>query len=106
MYTIKFSHHYQKMPMDFSSTFLAGLYVEDISLLSEIFIKYDTEYGKEERHYELPKTGKVIVLLLLSEANIFQSAFWTTIRRWTPRKEEFYRSLVGQEVGIEIKEDL
>jgi hypothetical protein len=29
---------------------------------------------------------------------------WTTIRRWTPQKEKYYRSIIGEEVKIEIAE--
>lgn len=29
---------------------------------------------------------------------------WTTVRRWTPRKEAYYRGLRGQMFDIEVEE--
>ena len=33
----------------------------------------------------------------------WKGSIWTTIRRWTPEKEDYYRSHIGEEVKIEIK---
>jgi hypothetical protein len=42
----------------------------------------------------------VIVLFLIAD----DRRTWTTIRRWTPQKEKYYRSIIGEEVKIEIAE--
>lgn len=98
MKKIKFSHKYHKMPKDLSApTILLAVFNADTKELGELFIMRDThimdgEEGKD--FYDLPK-GKVLILLLTTECHM-----WTTIRRWTPWKETYYRSIIGQ--GVEI----
>lgn len=99
MNTIKFSHRYTKMPADTSRTRLLQVFVCDRKDLGELFVNYDTAYS--EGSYELPK-GKLIVLVLQSFNGRFFGDLWTTIRRFIPYKEKYYRSLLGQEVKIEI----
>ena len=65
--------------------------------LSQNFIDYDTHI-EPSGFYELPK-GLVLVLLFAESETVF-----TTIRRWTPQKEKYYRSMMGNEFEIEIKE--
>ena len=62
------------------------------------FKNYDTIYFENKvQRYELPK-GKVLVLLLLSGGLML----WTTIRRYTPQKYDYYLGLIGESVNIEI----
>ena len=61
---------------------------------SQDFIDYDTTHT--DGYYELPKTDVLVILLKTSHS------LWTTVRRWTPQKEKYYRSLIGQDVKIEI----
>ena len=100
MQTITFSHRYDKMPtnaaLSHSTTYLSLVLVVQREELSERFVAYDTAY--DGGNYPLPK-GKLLLLCLVT-ANLL----WTTVRRWTPRKEAYYRSLVGQPVRIEIAE--
>lgn len=63
--------------------------------LSDAFIRYDTE-TTDGKYYNLP-TGPVLVLIIMASSGIF-----TTIRRWTPQKEQYYRSLRGKEFVIEL----
>jgi len=108
METIKFSHEYFKMPEVFfdkgkQNTYLIGVSFANIKDLPEEFVEWDTLYeeNNELKHYELPK-GKVMVLLLFTvKPNPDgRKTLWTTIRRWTPDKEDFYSNLIGKEVNI------
>ena len=98
---IKFSHDYPKL----GKTTLASLldvWVMDTKEFSSVFVNYDTIYVdlKGIHHYPLPK-GKVLVLLLHSpEAFLF-----TTIRRHTPQKEDYYKRHIGELVKIEVKNE-
>lgn len=109
MNKIKFSHEYCKMPECCKLRLnpkakLIQLFTTDSDNLSKSFIYYDTEKTRGE-NYLLPK-GKLIVLLLLTyDKTIEDFVLWTTIRRWTPKKEKYYRSKIGEEFEIEIKED-
>ena len=87
------------MPKVFTNTILLAVFVDDVNNLGELFVKYDTLYIEKgvPLFYPLPK-GKVLVLVLIT-----QSVIWTTIRRWLPYKETYYRSIVGQDVDIVIE---
>jgi hypothetical protein len=106
MNSIKFSHRYFKMPPAHMKTArLLQVLIADKKELSPEFVEYDTAYKEiecnpeeETKHYPLPD-GKLIILLLQT------GWVWTTIRRWTPAKESYYRSLQGQELKIEMIED-
>lgn len=84
-------------------TIIAGLYTTTSEELPLLFKDYDTVYWENSlaHHYDLPK-GKVIVIVLFSTNELDYSHIWTTIRRWTPRKEIYYRGLVGHDVDILI----
>ena len=106
MNKIKFSHEYTKMPVSYNPTFLMDVLTTTTDQLSKEFISYDTTYMDfkglipEIKNYMLPK-GKIIILILLSDST---KRLWTTIRRWTPEKEAYYRSIRGQQVEIVIEE--
>jgi len=102
MITIKFSHRYTKMPEYLSGTFLRDVEVTNLEDCEEEFLKKDTEIVGGG-HYPLPKKGKYMILWLETGAGI-RSIGWQTIRRWTPKKEEYYRSHVGELVNIEVIE--
>jgi hypothetical protein len=82
------------------NTFLVGISVVNIEDLPKEFLIYDTGFfnkkTKKVEYYELPKKGKFIILMLFTK----DDGVWTTIRRWIQRKEDYYRSLIGQEVEI------
>ncbi|MCZ7362366.1 MAG: hypothetical protein O8C58_03360 [Candidatus Methanoperedens sp.] len=98
MNTIKFSHYYEKMPDDaqLSSPVLLEVLTSHLDELSQGFIEYDTKIKNENKYYALPNS-KLLVLLLKTSNSIF-----TTVRRWTPEKESYYRSIRGQQVKIEV----
>jgi len=98
---IKFSKDYRKLPYrGLSNARLLLVLKTHYSELSEGFIKYDTEYLDGSGYYELPKTA---LLLLVFTLNSTFPVIFTTLRRWTPKKEEYYRSKQGELFKIEIK---
>lgn len=119
MNEIKFSHEYYKMPFEdwIPNTKLTAdvleVLISERKELSKEFIEYDTAFcecvAKEEKkyhkgYYPLPN-GKLLILLLVT-TNSSGKHLWTTIRRWTPEKERYYKSLRGKEVEIVFKDDV
>ena len=116
MNRIKFSHKYYKMPyMADNKTKLVQMFIEHSDNFSKEFIEYDTKI-RPEGYYKLPK-NKYIVLLFLNEITALPSGkpyskdiefvgynLWTTIRRWTPQKEKYYRERIGQEFEVIVNE--
>jgi len=103
MIKIKFSHTYFKMPVRFEKSALIQVINIDAKEISDSLYDYDTTYAtgfNEVAKYPLP-AGRLILLMLKSKAGLL----WTTIRRWTPEKEQYYRRLVGQVVECEVTED-
>lgn len=114
MNKIKFSHKYKKFPSLYSNlcyidkTILLEVIKTNSAVLHKEFINYDTEIQGDGKYYQLPK-GNVLILILRTTHQIEESlwewsAIWTTIRRWTPEKEKYYRELRGQQVEIVIEE--
>ena len=105
MNTIKFSFRYKKMPhgVEFCDTWIMSVKVLDYADLTDEEIKMDTETVDGE-FYVLPKT-KLIWIDLFTDC-LPTATKWQTIRRWTPEKERYYRSIVGQEVKIVIEDEL
>jgi hypothetical protein len=106
MNKIKFSHDYFKFGGLQHATAiehkLLHVFVEDTKNFGKEFINYDTSYFDEKegskKFYELPK-GKVLVLFFFAG---FDDVF-TTIRRWTPEKENYYKCKIGQEFKVVIE---
>ena len=112
MISIKFSHRYPKIPREAYSSpigvtkLFAVIPFEDHQV-SKPFISYDTLFGEytpahpEGEYYPLQK-GKKILLLLSSFTTNNPIILWTTLRRWTPEKEAYYISHLGEVVKIEV----
>lgn len=98
MNTIKFSHYYKKMPKSFEGTVIHSVKVQNTKGLTDEFIKYDTE-TVDGKYYQLP-SGMVMIIHLNTNGHM-----WTTVRSWNPRKEKYYKELVGQEVAILVEEE-
>jgi hypothetical protein len=96
---VKFSHLYTKMICDNCRRYAKLIQVIKVNYndLSKFFIEYDTRFYVGN-HYELPKEDLIILFLLTDDR------LWTTIRRYTSQKFEYYQSLVGQDVDIEVTE--
>ena len=94
MGTIRFSHEYCKMVNNEGKTPKTAIIMEVFKVKSEDlhprFVEYNTMYLNEKDLYlhecELPK-GDLILLLLKSDDKI-----WTTLRRYTPKKFEYYKN--------------
>ena len=109
MIKIKFSHKYGKMQLFFENyrTYLIAVSVIDLTKLPEEFLKYDTRYfeSKKEKFFKL-NFKKAIILTLYSireDVGLRFETVWTTIRRWTKKKEEYYKKHIGEEVKIIVK---
>lgn len=112
---IKFSHEYTKFPEDVTrhSVKLIDIFVTEERKLSPEFRLYDTQYQEYEsydtigmplgimrhKYYPLPK-GKVMVLLLLTDAN----ELFTTIRQYIPEKYRYYYVNVGETFNIIVED--
>ena len=98
MRKIKFSHEYLKFPNNCSPSRLIQIIEIDSNQLTDQFRAYDTRTLNDEM-YKLPK-GKLIILLLLT-CNYIPN-LWTTIRRYTPSKWDYYQSCIGDLFEIVI----
>ena len=106
--TIKFSHAYDKMPAGYCLSKLLDVLPVRLEDLSQEFLKYDTFIDGDE-YYKLPAKGDYMILMLRSTAIedeagdiVEPSQLWTTIRRRTPKKEKYYRNLIGQVMECKI----
>lgn len=125
MNKLKFSHEYHKFPFSVNNmdrVVLLEVLKSKTEDLSDAFIKYDTEirtprdaaseYISPLKYYNLPR-GDVLILILQATHEIWDgklfghqsSGVFTTIRLWTPEKEQYYKSLRGKEVELVIQED-
>jgi len=103
MNVIKFSHDYLKFG-DYKLPFRALLldaWVVNRNDLHGQFVVYDTAYfdhtaPKGVNYYELPK-GDVIILFFAvrNGLNLMENFKFTTIRRYTPLKYEYYKKQCG-----------
>ena len=105
MKTIEFSHIYDKfyhtcedIPIPPKKAKLLEVFLVDRKELSPDFIRYDTLYrdGDKFKQYRLP-SGKLIVLLFKTYCFMF-----TTIRRYTETKYQYYLNSRGEEFEIKI----
>ncbi len=105
MNAIRFSHEYLKLPEKWVGKEASLLLVREVKLekLSKAFLYYDTAYTDTDgtiKQYPLPKTGDYLLLLLEADGCIF-----TTLRRKTGNKLEYYLAGVGQKFVLERVEE-
>src|SRR3990167_7191444 len=90
-------------------TILIGVSLIHFKQLSEKFIMYDTSYEsyntlfESSTMYVLPKTQLLLLTLFTENEQI--PKVWTTLRRFTPQKHDYYNKLIGQEIKILIVEN-
>jgi hypothetical protein len=108
---IKFSHLYTKLPLDilkYPGAKLYQVFVIDSSELTPIMVHYDTEYlydvDCKQGFYPLPK-GKCLLLIFQHWVSRDIPIIFTTIRRWTPEKERYYKGLTNQVFDVRITEE-
>ncbi len=103
MREIKFSHEYHKLlgiRYDDINNVATLLEVIDINLedLSNTMRNYDTCYSENDdiKYYPLPKKGQYLLLIFIMHDTSFSMGVFTTIRRSTPQKREYYKSIIGE----------
>lgn len=99
---IKFSHWYDKLEgiKITKPVLLIQVLKFHYKDLSESMIEYDTHYLDMEgisNYYPLPKTD-LILLIFMQGDRIF-----TTIRRYTKEKFEYYKELENQELNLDVE---
>ena len=98
---IKFSQLYDKLCTirddPIKTAWLLGVYEIHLEDQHPLFIAYDTD-----DIYKLPSKGKYLMLLFLKpqEEGMPATNLFTTLRRHTLQKYNYYRKLVGQEFKI------
>ena len=101
MSVIKFSHTYRKLrdcnEEIIKTARLVGVYKIYLEEEKQCFFNYDTDNGA----YKLPPKGLYIMLLFLKPdgKNLF-----TTLRRFTNDKHQYYWGKVGETFNIVITE--
>jgi len=106
--TIRFSHYYEKfnhscegIPNPPQYAKLLEVFLKHKDHLHPDFIDYDTVYFDREKnkweHYELPDD---LLMILLFKSDCF---LFTTVRRFTPKKYEYYRENRGKLFKIIVK---
>lgn len=98
--TIKFSNDYHKLAgvANGSLCYLIEALEVNLEDLSPEFLSYDTGYWGG--HYKLPKKGKYLLLFFLNIKGV--DILYTTLRRWTPKKAEYYKKNIGEVFVTEI----
>ena len=99
MKKIKFSHNYTKLKLLDNPTHAKLIQLFNVAYdeLSEDLLKYDTAYPGG--YYPLPSGGEYLLLIFLSPKGLF-----TTIRRYTPEKHEYYKSSVGETFEVIVND--
>jgi hypothetical protein len=101
---IKFSHTYQKLLDSHNDVIETAtlLHVQIVNLedLRLSFINYDTDNGK----YKLPSKGKYLMLIFLKPHEDFVTDLnlFTTLRRFTDEKYDYYCNGIGRVFNIEL----
>lgn len=101
MKQIKFSHDYYKLPAPYANVVrLLQVMRVDPKTLSKSFVEYDTEYPPGKQFYELPASECILLFFMAHRNQLF-----TTIRRYTPEKWDYYSKSVGEDFTLVISKD-
>jgi len=98
---IKFAKQYLKLPKN-ANGMKAKLLLAHKTLLEKQnpwLLEYDTT-ASDGSNYELPETGEELFLLFEAE----DGTIFTTLRPFNPRKEAYYRALVGKQLEIVVEQ--
>lgn len=97
---IKFSHKYKKLHDANGSIIENAILLDVIKVnledLSKDFLDFDTDNGL----FELPETG-VYSMLIFKKTNT--NDIFTTLRKWSQEKFDFYKSKTGSSFKIQLK---
>lgn len=107
MKQIKFSHHYYKLGgiKNYDVANLLDVFKVNLEDLSPFMRGYDTKYPTKGKigYYPLPRRGIYLLLIFKKKGRI--PFLFTTIRRWTPQKEKYYRGAIGEEFKVVIGDE-
>lgn len=104
MNKIKFSHDYEKLPVIWKGTqaiLWSVIRIEDVHGLKERFpqfIERDTKIRGKDEHY--PLDMKEAIILFFTHINT--GITFTTIRRYTPEKMNYYQKEQGNTFIMEL----
>lgn len=97
---IRFSHQYPKLHNQ-TLAILYAVVIQDSTAFTPELLEYDTVYYEADgKHYFPLKPGKYMILLFLGNKYIP----FTTIRSWDEEKEIYYRSNIGKQFDIGVKQ--
>jgi len=104
--TIKFSNWYKKfdnLPLyskrgNYSARLLQAIKIH-YNDLSKYLIVYDTQY-QNDKMYKLPKTD--LILLIFWTGDVESQGIFTTIRRFTSKKWDYYKQSEGELFDIDL----
>lgn len=94
---ITFSYPFKKLISDYyliKTAKLLQVLPVDLSDITQEMIDFDTDFGK----YSLPPKGAYLMLIFQKSAG----DLFTTLRRETPAKREYYTRNIGQIFEIEV----
>lgn len=99
---IQFSHEYFKIMGIDKRAILLNVFRTDHSKLTKEFLQYDTCYEEDGKllYYQIPK-GELLCLLFFSK----NGELFTTLRSWTPEKEEYYKRMTGSWFEVVVNEN-
>lgn len=99
MNKIKFSHRYEKLENinEYDPVTLLDCISVRLLDLSDKLIEYDTVYyeADEIKHYKLNNGDYLLLLFVDNNNNLF-----TTIRRATPSKTDYYMTAIGSKFEL------
>lgn len=104
---IFFSHIYSKLLDSHNDVIetakLIGVFCVNLEDLHPSFLAYDTDNGK----YKLPRKSDFLMLLFLKpfETYVTDLNLFTTLRRYTPQKDTYYRQKVGMDFDIVVEKN-
>lgn len=102
MAIIKFSYPFTKLFTNSSLTETACLLQVlqvDLSDITQEMRDYDTDFGS----YKLPAKGAYLMLIFMKPKG---GGLFTTLRRETPSKLEYYRGLMGTWLELDVHHDV
>lgn len=100
MNKIKFSHRYEKLHNLYteSGVILIQVFECKLSELSKEFLEYDTKIV-DAGFYKLTSKENLVLIFKTFNGKIF-----TTVRRSTPEKRDYYKSKIGKQFQVEYVE--
>ena len=104
MKNIKFSHDYEKLPLNWENTqaLLIAVYPMKVDILKNkytSFWRYDTKIKGKDEYYPLNFEDALILIFI----HYNSGKLFPTIRRDYPRKREYYQNAIGETFIIEKK---